>query len=179
MTRNETTLATQCCLIIVLLSCSTINVLEKEGEPGFNLKNYSTFNFFEVEGSGDTTGNFASHTEQLIEAITSELQSKGLRLSQDNADLLINIGIVVQEKVQTRQTDIRDAPRYMGQRRYSWKSEEVEVNHYRKGTVTIELVESGPEKMVWKGVAEGVIPEKDRKLKEAIQDGVKTLFADL
>src|SRR5688572_13466516 len=114
-------------LAIACLSCSSVRVLEKDPEVGFKLADYKTFDFFEVEASGDTTGSFSRNVNLLKEAIVRHLQSEGLKKSTSDHDLLINLGIVVEEKIQTRETDFRDAPRYMGQRRYTWKSENVEV----------------------------------------------------
>ena len=46
------------------------------------------------------------------------MEEAGIKLS-DNPQLLINFGISVQEKVQTRETNIH--MHFMGQRNYHWK----------------------------------------------------------
>ena len=111
-----------------LLGCSGVNVLNIDKADNFQISNYKTFNFYEIESGGDAIGpNSKQNLELLKASITKQLQAKGLTASSTDPDLLVNIGVVVLEKIQTRETTIRDAPRYMGTRNYSWKSEEVEV----------------------------------------------------
>lgn len=166
-------------MIIALAGCSGVNVLETKAGKNFQLNRYKTFDFFKLEASGDTAENFSRNVEILKEAITRELESKGLRRSSTSPDLLANIGIVVEQKVQTRQTDFREAPIYIGQRHYHWESEKVEVGRYREGTVTVDLVDPHSNERVWEGAVEGVIPQRDKKLRDRIDDGVQALFEKL
>ena len=163
----------------VLLACNATKVLDTESADGFQIGNYKTFDFFKLEARGDTSDNFETNAASMKDAITRNLESRGLRRVDANADMLVNIGIVVTEKTQTRETTFREAPRYMGQRRYSWKSEEIEIGTYKSGTATIHLVDANTKEMVWRGVAEGIIPKNDEKLSKAIESGVDELFERL
>ncbi len=165
--------------LLMLAACSPVRVLETEAAPGFDLQHYKSFDFFEFDASGDTTEDFGRNAGMIREAITQALEFRGLVHSTQQPDLLINIGVVVQEKVQTRETTIREAPRYIGQRRYSWKSEEIEVGRYRQGTLTLDLVDRSSNEMVWKGVAEGAIPEEDEKIRKRIDEAIDVLFRKL
>ncbi len=166
-------------LSVVLLSCTSAKVKHTESTPGFQLSNYGTYDFYELEASGDTTANFEKNAALIKDAIARNLKTRGLVRNETRPELLINIGIVVEEKTQTRETTIREAPRYMGQRRYSWKSEEIEIGKYKTGTATVHLVDADSEKMVWRGVVEGVIPNKERKIPASIDEGVDALFSRL
>jgi hypothetical protein len=170
-------------LVIVMFftACSGVRVLNAERAEGVNLGNYKTFDFFQLEASGDTvTGSFEDRVTRIEDAIAIELQKHGYLLSKTNPDLLINLGLVVDEKTQTRQTDyLTDAPRYIGQRRYSWKSQEVEVSRYRQGTITVDLVDRVQNKQVWQGTVQGVIPRKEENVDAAIKKGVSKLFSKL
>jgi hypothetical protein len=97
----------------------------------------------------------------------------------DNPDLHVNIGIVVAEKVQTRETNLAtpgDRAAYMGQRNYHWESQEVEVGRYREGTVIVHLVDQAKSKLVWQGAAESVLPEKQKNVPAVIEEAMKKLF---
>lgn len=163
-----------------MVSCSSSKIIKTEIGEGVDLSKYKTFDFYKLEASGDTlSGSFKQRADLLKTAIANELMQKGYRQASVNPDLLVNIGICVKEEVQTRQTDFRtDAPRYMGQRRYTWKSQEVETGRYRIGTADIHLVDAQKGIMIWQKVAEGVIPEKDKKLDEKVKDGMEKLFSD-
>lgn len=167
-----------CC---ILCQCTPSARISSELAPEADFSQYKTFDFYQLEASGDTLSTkFSSRTRSMAYAIEQEMKAKGYSRTASNPDLLINIGIVVEEKKQTRQTDFRtDAPRYIGQRNYSWKSEEVTVGIYREGTVTVDLVDRATNKRVWEGVAREIIPNRDDRVEKAIGTGVKLLLKDV
>jgi len=171
-------------LIIFLCSlpaCTSTRVKSTQAAPDFALTKYKTFNFYEVTTNGEPVDkSYQNRINILKNAVQEELTAKGLSLSPTNPDLLVNIGVVTTEKVQTRQTNFReDAPRYIGQRRYTWQSREVEVGRYKQGTATIDLVDAKNNTMVWQGSAEAVIPEKEAQLQKTVAAGITKLFAGL
>ncbi|MCF0064322.1 DUF4136 domain-containing protein [Dyadobacter chenwenxiniae] len=166
----------------VFTSCSSsYKILKSQQEDNFKLSDYATFGFYDIEAKGDTISqNFEKNIGIIKTAIAQNLQSKGLDEARD-ASLIVNIALNVQEKAQTRQTDFRTdgLPRYMGQRRYSWKSEEVVVGKYREGTIMIDLVDAATNKMVWQGGAEGIIPEKSQNFENDVNQAVKEIIENI
>jgi len=163
-----------------LTACSGVKVLPTESADNVDWAKYKTFDFYQVDASGDTvSAQFASGIDVLKQAIAQEMKQRGYVQQAAQPDLLINIGLVVKEQVQTRQTDWRTdgAPRYMGQRNYSWKSEEIEVGRYREGTVTVHVVDAARKQMLWKGGAKGVIPDKQKQLPTIAAEAMKELFS--
>lgn len=106
---------------------------------------------------------------------------RGITQNPENPDLKINLGIVVEEKTQTRQTSLADPGEwtYIGQRNYKWESKTVEVGRYKEGSITIHLVDDDSNEAVWIGLIEGVLPRKLEKRKEAITKAVATLFSEI
>ncbi len=168
-------------IFLGFLACTTARVKNTEAASGFALSNFKTFNFYEVTTNGESAdAQYNNRVDILKNAIQQELNAKGLTLTSSNPDLLVNIGVVTAEKVQTRQTNFReDAPRYIGQRRYTWRSQEVIVGRYKQGTATIDLVDPKTNTMVWQGSAEAVVPDKNDKLQKTAEKGVKQLFSGL
>jgi hypothetical protein len=167
--------------ILLISGCSTqYKILKSEQDDNFKLAQYKSFGFYEIEAKGDTfPERFTQNLDLIKNAISRNLISKGLTQS-DDPSLKINIAIVVQEKIQTRKTDFRtDAPRYIGQRRYSWKSEEVETGRYREGSMLLDFVDASKNKLVWKGGIEGILPAKQTKFEEGINKAVNELIAPL
>ncbi len=165
-------------IVLILTACSTAKVLHSEKAEEADLSTYKTFDFYKIEATGDTSQQFGKRIVKLEDAIAVKLQRFGYLLSKTNPDMIINIGVVVDEQVQTRQTDFRtDAPRYIGQRRYSWKSKEVEVGRYREGSVTVDLVDRKQNTLVWTGTVQGVIPKREARLDAAVKSGVDKLFS--
>jgi hypothetical protein len=166
----------------IITGCnSSYKILKPEQEKDFRLSDYPTFGFYEIEAEGDTNSQtFEKNIGLIKEAISAALQQRGLNETRDPA-LTINIALSVKNEVQTRQTDFRTdgLPRYMGQRRYSWKSEEVEVGRYREGTLLIDFVDSANNKMVWKGGSKGVLPTKTNDLSKEINQIINEVIAGI
>jgi len=148
-------------------------------DPGFALSNYKTFDFYLVEADTAVLPQYAHRIVWIKEEISGYFTGRGLSQSAKNPDMLINIGIVVEEKIQTRETSIREAPVFIGQRNYSWQSKEVEVGRYNEGTVTVDLVDRQKNALMWTGVAQSIIEKKDANSKKNIAEGVPKLFAEL
>ena len=141
-----------------------------------NNSNYQTFDFleFDLQVLVDIEVR-TENVDYLKAAIQRELEAHGLTRS-DSSDLLINIGVVIEEKVQTRETSARQDMHYMGQRNYHWEVEEVPVGTYTEGTVNIDLVDAAQNKRVWEGSASSVLVKKNTKMQKRIDQGIKKAF---
>lgn len=169
-------------LSLLMASCGpSYKILKSDKESGFRLTDYPTFGFYNIEAKGDTVSNtFEANLDVIKASIKRSLELKGLTEAQEPS-LKVNIGITVSERIQTRQTNFQNdgRPLYMGQRRYSWKSKEVEVGRYKDGTLLIDLVDSANNKMVWSGGGEGIIPAKQAQFEQQINELVDKIFKPL
>ncbi len=154
-------------LLFVVTACSPIQVLDQEPAEDFVLNNYRTFNFYEIDASVDSSAGKAYRTgiSSLKTEITQQLQKRGLQLGANDPDLLVNIGVVVKA----------NATRYTGQRGYVTERQE-EKGDYNEGTVTVHLVDRARNKLVWRGVVEGVVPDKPIRLQRNVADAMEALF---
>lgn len=170
-------------LSIILVGCSGVTIKNVHQADTFTVSKYKTFGFFNVDATGDALGkNYSSNLELLKKAITKQFETKGLSFATDNPGILVNIGIVISQEVQTRETDFRnpaDRASYMGQRNYTWQSEEVVVGTYKQGSVTLDLVDRESGKLVWQGTATSVVPENQKNVPALIEDGMTKLFLKL
>lgn len=171
------------CLLIfsvalIFAACRTTPTIETDAASNFSLANYATYHFYEIETSEEIPSpTFEKNVRKIKAAIAHELETRGLSAAED-AHLNINIGIIVEEKQQTTQSDIISGPRpfaYMGQRRYRWQSETI-TGSYNEGAVTIDLVDTAKNEVVWQGFAEKVIPDDQKKLEEAINKTITSMF---
>lgn len=169
--------------LVCLLACKPVKTSVTEVSPSYSLGNYSSFAFYETQADGDLSENYQQHLDFMKSEISKHMVYRGLLPAQNgDADLLISIGILVEKKTQTRETGLVTDPgtfNYIGQRRYSWKSETVEVGQYRKGSVDIHLIDAKNNEAVWAGVTTGVIDEKEDRLLKTISKGVSEMFEKL
>lgn len=177
-----TKVKTACIALFILMTCSCAAVkdIKTLHASDFSITNYKTFNFLDLDTTGEMGSNFNTRIGWIKEEVAKQLTAKGLNQTSENPDLHINIGITIEEKIQTRETDFTtDRTRYMGQRNYSWQSEEIEVGRYKEGTVKIELVDRSKNKAVWEGSAASVVLKKDEASKKNIAVGMEKLFTSM
>ncbi len=146
-------------------------------EPQFSIKNYQTFAFVGFEEYLKENPDARANVERIETAIIRELKIKGILLS-DEPELLLNIAISVEEKVQTRETTIRDM-HYMGQRNYYWEVEEVPVGTYREGTIIIDFIDISTNKLVYQMVVSEIITKNDKKMEKRINRQTTKAFSRL
>lgn len=170
-------------ITVLACGCSGVTIKNVQQAEGFTVSKYKTFGFFNVDATGDALGkNYSTNLDLLKKAITEQFEAKGVSLATDNPDMMVNIGIVVSQEVQTRETSFSnpgDRTAYMGQRNYSWQSQEVVVDTYKQGSVTLDLVNSETKKLVWQGTATSVVPEKQKNVAVVIENAMTQLFQKL
>jgi len=152
-------------------------VTKSEWAAATDAAQFKTFGFFDIDTSGILSPeNYIANIEVLKKAVAAELKLRGYTESTQ-PDVKINMGIVVVEKAQTRETNfVTDRPRYMGQRNYSWKSEEVVVGTYREGTLDFHLIDAATNKMLWWATVTDILPDKQKNMQKTIERGVKKMF---
>lgn len=155
---------------------STVKIVESDQDKDVNLKSYKTFDFVDMNVNNQT--DLEPEQENLrilLDEITKAMEARNYKRAA-NPDLLINLGIVITEEVQTRETDIRDAPMYLGQRNYSWQSEEVVIGTYNQGSVALDMVDAQRKALVFRVVARSVLSKKREKNVEKIKEAVEKMF---
>ena len=164
-----------------ITGCSPYRVVRNQSDNSVIWSGYRTFAFIDtnhVEAVPDNAYQFA--IEQVKRAVAAELANRGYRQMVNSevgaqADLLVNIGGIVNEKTQTRPTTIYEAPRYIGQQRYHWQSQEVPVRTYKEGTLNVHIVDAQRNNLLWDAAVSSVL-RKGNVTPDQIQAGVSRLF---
>ncbi len=161
---------------VLLSSCSSVAVLHHDKSPATDFSQYKTFGFYKVDVKNETLLRTRSEGLDLLKSnIRREMEQRGYVYDENNPDLRINLGIIMEDEVQTRETDIRDAPVYMGTRNYYWQSEEVVVREWQKGTVVVDMVNPDDE-LIWEGIVSGALVSNPGKMDKRIDEAVQKLF---
>lgn len=162
-------------------SCSSTNITVESSRPEAALSDFKTFDFVQLETEGDSSSAFNESVTLIKSAVIHEMNARGLTQQADDPGLKINLGIVVEEKTQTRQTSLSDPGEwtYIGQRNYKWESRTVKVGTYKEGSITLHLVDNSSNEALWVGSIEGVVPRKAENRKDAIKEAVASLFEEI
>lgn len=122
---------------------------------------YKTYNFGDLDIKNEPFGNYQKNLRFLTSAIDRGMQAKGFQRGASNPDLLINLGLSITEEIETRQTTIKDAPyqvRYSATgtygRSYSYQNSEIEVDRYKEGKVSFDLVDVKKNELIWQGLSQ-------------------------
>ena len=113
---------------------------------------------------------------ELKRAVAHELEIRGYRQAA-RPDLWVNIGIVTEQKNQTRETNFRfdGAPQYIGQRNYHWQAQDVVIGQYQEGTATVDIVDATRKEQVWQCTT-SILSHKANKSAQQIDQAVATIF---
>lgn len=165
-------------LVFVILNsaCTTIKILNVNKESDFSLSNYETYDFYHI--NIDTTA-FPEYNKRFLwveDELMKQLEMNGLKRSTTNPDLLINIGIVLDKKVQTRETDFFTDAQFMYVRNYKWESQEIAIGEYHDSTFAIDFVDSKDNSLKCMAVGDAVLVKKDKNVKKNIEVGMNKLF---
>jgi len=167
-------------LIVGIAACSPYRILQNETDPVANWSMYRTYSFVDTARIDPTPGTtYQGAMDELKRAVTAELTSRGFQQTPsygttDQPDLLVNIGAVMKEQTQTRQTNIREAPLYIGQRRYHWQSQEVPVGTYDEGTINLHIIDAKRNDLIWDVAVASVL--KNGFSQQTVNDAVAKAF---
>ncbi|MBD2716507.1 DUF4136 domain-containing protein [Microvirga sp. STR05] len=169
-------------LLLVLLAgaaCSPVRVESTTQAPGVDFSAYKTYNFLDVTARNeDAFRGSSANIANLKQAVAREMELRGYQRA-DSPDLWVNIGVVTEAKVQTRETNIQwDGPRYIGQRNYHWQVQQVPAGTYREGTATVDIVDAARNEQIWQGVAASPLSKDPEKLAARIDEGIATMFRE-
>lgn len=163
-------------LLLSLAACAPEQVKNITQQPDVDFTVYKTYNFMDVSARNEAAFEGpGTGIETLKQAVSREMSRRGYQQS-DTPDLWVNIGVVTQDKKQTRQTTIREAPYYIGQRNYRWQSQDVVVGTYEEGTATVEVVDAARNELIWEGSVASILTPEPDKLTKRINDAIRTLF---
>ncbi|AMR27633.1 hypothetical protein A0257_11355 [Hymenobacter psoromatis] len=167
-------------LALGLAACSSEQFTQTDSRPGVNLSRYKTYNFMDLLARNDSAfTNSGSNIFDLKRAVAHELEARGFRLAE-KPDLWVNIGLVTQQRTQTRTANYQtDGPYYIGQRNYHWQANEIPVGQYQEGTATIDLVDAARKELVWQGTTSTILSRTPSRASKQIDKGVADAFARL
>lgn len=163
--------------LVVLSGCSSI----KTSYDYDNTADFSKYKTYGWEESAMKLPVQDLDRQRIINAVDSEMAAKGFTQSS-TPDVLLDLQVKLEQKQSATATNT-GVGYYGGPYRYGWGAgyggtTHINVENYVEGTLFINMIDKGTEKLVWQGrgtktLAENPSPEK----KEAnIKNGVKMIY---
>jgi len=159
-------------MIFIMAGCSGIRV-STDYDRKADFSKYKTFNFSkEVEKVSLNDLN----RRRLKDAITKEMQDKGYKLS-NSPDVLVNAFVKGKTKYSaTANTNYMGGPFMYYRGGMGSSNTYVDVNKSIEGTLFIDLIEVQDKKMLWEGVAEGLVNPRTETRENKINSVVASIF---
>lgn len=164
-------------LLLVLASCSSLKVTH-DYDSQADFTKYKTFAFSE-DAMKLPVGDL--NRDRILKAVETEMTAKGFTKS-DAPDVLIDIHVKAEEKVDATATTTGSGYRggYYGRYGYGggFSTTQINYNEYIEGTLFVNMVDKGTEKIVWQGRATKTIDEdvSAQKREQNINYAVKQIF---
>ena len=152
------------CLFALTASCSSVHNVSYDYDKRTNFAALKTYDWLPVpkEVKVDTLVQ-----DRIKNAVNSELEAKGLRMTSDEPDFLIAMQAGTEDKV-------RYVPEHWGYKYANYRRVE-----YEEGTLVLDFVDPASKELIWRGTAKADVdskmaPEKiDKLVNEAVEKTLK------
>lgn len=174
--------------VFLLASCGTTAHIEKDDNADFS--RYKTFAWIDKDGEGTTDRNRRNDlTEQKMrDAVNKELEkTAGWRQVKNKPDVLLTYDVLVEKGIKENSNPVYSRPYSRAvynpyTRRYTtiyYPSQllgyERDERPIKEGTVTISMIDTRTDKMVWQGWTTDEVDSRNLTSKE-IQNSVRAIF---
>jgi hypothetical protein len=178
-------------MFMLLSACSSGPQVRSSGAENMDFGAFDTFSFFNSL-STDRAGYNSMISRQLMASTRREMEVRGLEFVEDpsQADLLINFYVDVGTEFRVRDTGhMWTGPSYWNHRRgfydpwrghRGWPTHSrVDVQQITRGTLSIDVVEAGPNLLIWEGVATRRITQRTlNDLGPALDEAAHHIFRE-
>jgi hypothetical protein len=156
----------------ILTSCGPTLKVSSDYDRSVDFSQYKTFTLFKSDHSTINPLN----AQRITNSIMAEMEKKGFRNVSTDPDLLVNTVALVKDKESVSSTTNYG---YGGvYRPYYWGTgmsssyTSYDVQHYKEGSLIIDIVEAKNKKLLWQGVGnskiDGPMTDADTRIPEAV-----------
>ena len=156
-------------LLIMVAGCTGIRV-STDFDRKADFAKYKTFNFSK-EVDKVTLNDL--NRRRLKDAISHEMEARGYQLST-TPDLLVNAFV----KGQAKYSANANTNSFMYMRGFGNSNTYVDVNKSIEGTLFIDLIDVPQKRMVWEGIAEGLVNPRTETREEKLNNIVQMIFKE-
>lgn len=167
-------------LALLIASCSSLDVVVDQDRAA-DFTTYKTFNFLPwPEHNTEILSDLSKRRVQA--AITNELELRGLKKVDADADLMVNFMIILEKK-----TGVQAYTNYYGAGYggygyyypigYGYSQTSYVEYDYLRGTGIIDVFDSSNKHLVWQGTGIGTVQENNSNMEKRIKKAIHTILA--
>lgn len=151
---------------LLMAGCATTSApnsrIDYDKKADFSV--YRTFGFPKETGT-DRGGYSTLVTSYFKSAVSTAMEARGYKYSEDHPDLLVNFYMNTRERTETRsQPNATLGYGYYGYRYGLYNAwpmyDEDRTVTYKVGTINLDIVDAEKKQLVWEGISEGRVSEE-------------------
>jgi len=159
------------CSAALLTACTSSPKIFVNENPNAKFSEYRTYNYLDTLGTDQRTGYSSILSKYLMNAMDREMTARGYKKTED-PELLVNFFVNTQEKIRTTSSpSMGGYYGYRGGYYGGYAGYDTTVTQYTEGTLSIDIVDSARDELLWEGRAEGKITDKVRENLELAANG--------
>lgn len=167
-----------CILLLIFLvsGCGSSIKVISDYDRNIDFKAYKTYMLLPWRKENSELVN-EMDKRRLYDALKNELDARGYMQVKSDADLAVNLMVVIQEK--SNVTAYRSHYNYGGYYYpygYSYPSIRYDSREFLVGTVIIDIFDNRAKKLIWQGGAIAEIDENPRNREKGIPRGMARIF---
>lgn len=164
-------------LAAVAAGCTTDPLVRTDHDPAVDFSKFDSYAWQQQPAISNPLVK-----QRVIAAIDAQLAAKGWRqVAEDQADVAL-VGNVATRERQTIET-FYGSPHWHG---WNWQEEwngpgvhpDTRITTYTVGSLVLDMFDTRTRRAVWRGSAEGPIPDSPQKVDQAVRSAVTRMFAD-
>ena len=163
--------------VVTALAVSGCNptYIDYDYDVDVDFTQYKTFAWYEQstmsEGKPQAVQQSSLFEARIKRAVNEGMTNKGLRLVESDSDLILAYHIGIDNITEIRSTGYG----------YGWGygGGNTRADHFQEGTFILDMIDASTEKLVWRGIAEGVLDENPSpdKMDKDVQNTTERLLA--
>lgn len=165
------------------LACSGIKVVSDYDQT----VDFSKQKSLEYYGWADESDKIMNRfdKERIEKAFADEFRRRGIEVVQDNADIIVSLYIVTEQKTQTTASTTHMGGGYGGYYGYGpgygWGTGHSTTTYhdydYTEGTLIVSVYDAKEKQLIWEGVGKGTIEENPKNADERVKRAVAAIMA--
>jgi len=158
-----------------VVSCGPSLKVSHDYDKSVNFDQYKTFALYNSDSIHDAISPL--NQQRILNAVKSEMAKKGFQESASTPDVWVNVTAVLENRVAVSSTT--DYYGYGGMYRpYYWgggmssATTNYNVQHYKDGSLIIDVIDANSKKLVWQGTGnkeiDGPVKDPDTTIPKAV-----------
>jgi len=159
-------------LAAIISSCSSSFKVTTDFDKTSDFNKLNTYNFT-PEALNLPINQF--NKTRVLNAMEEQMELKGFKKS-DDPQLLVNLYVTAQKKVETSANTNYYGGSYRYRRGGGFSTTTINVNEYVEGTLFIDLIENAEDILIWQAICVGTLDTDSKKMAQKIDDTIIKAF---